>query len=83
VDVANAKLHIQASQASIERIEGLLADTLKNVVSENVEFSALSRVAQFNDENMVTVARITNTFVERLDNHLVRPSACKATPYHG
>ena len=71
MDVANNLLSIHGSRASIESIQGWLHTYLKDVVTEKVDLSATSRIAPFEDSVIPVVARMTNTYIERIDKDTV------------
>jgi hypothetical protein len=69
--VAECTLIIQASQVSIENIERQLESLLKKVVSEDFCIAATSRIAPFKSDYIPTIAQMTNTFIEAVDDNTV------------
>lgn len=74
MDVANNLLSIRASRASIEEIQKWLDHLLSSILTEVLDISATSRIAPFGDGAIPVIARMTNTFIERIDNRTVRGS---------
>ncbi|KAI5853357.1 mitochondrial inner-membrane-bound regulator-domain-containing protein [Tricharina praecox] len=74
VDVAKGLLSIQASLASIEKIEKALAETLKAVITEEFSITATNRIAPLRDEFIPTISRLTNTFIENISPDALRIS---------
>ncbi|KAF8543983.1 mitochondrial inner-membrane-bound regulator-domain-containing protein [Trichophaea hybrida] len=72
VDVANNLLSIRASRASIEEIQKWLAHLLNSILTETLDISATSRIAPLGDGVIPVIARMTNTFIERIDNRTLR-----------
>ena len=71
MDVAKNLLSIRSSRASIESIQEWLQAYLKDVMTEEVDLSATSRIAPFEDSVIPVVARMTNTYIERIDENTV------------
>lgn len=64
-------LQLSGSLANIERIEGEIEAMLKNIITEDVDLSWVLRLEKFNEEFISPIARITNTFIEKLDGNIV------------
>lgn len=67
-------LQLRGSLANIERIEGEIEAMLKNIITEDIDLSWVSRLQKFNEEFISPIARITNTFIEKLDENTVSNS---------
>lgn len=74
VNVQTSLLQLRGSLANIERIEGEIEAMLKNIITEDVDLSWVSRLQKFNEEFISPIARITNTFIEKLDENTVSNS---------
>lgn len=71
VNVQTSFLQLRGSLANIERIEGEIEAMLKNIITEDVDLSWVLRLEKFNEEFISPIARITNTFIEKLDGNIV------------
>lgn len=71
VNVQTSVLQLRGSLANIERIEGEIEVMLKNIITEDVDLSWVLRLEKFNEEFIPPIARITNTFIEKLDENTV------------
>lgn len=71
VNVQTSFLQLSGSLANIERIEGEIEAMLKNIITEDVDLSWVLRLEKFNEEFISPIARITNTFIEKLDGNIV------------
>lgn len=71
VNVQTSVLQLRGSLANIERIEGEIEAMLKNIITEDVDLSWVLRLETFNEEFIPPIARITGTFIEKLDENTV------------
>lgn len=71
VNVQTSVLQLRGSLANIERIEAEIEAMLKNIITEDVDLSWVLRLEKFNGEFIPAIARITNTFIEKLDENTV------------
>lgn len=67
-----SSLEIQASEASIERIEEFIKKLLSTLSEEEIDISVLERAGKFNEEFIAPISRTTRTFIERKDEKTVR-----------
>lgn len=72
VNVQTSVIQLRGSLANIERIEGEIEAMLRNIITEDVDLSWVLRLETFNEEFIPPIARITNTFIEKLDENIVR-----------
>ncbi|KAI5814758.1 mitochondrial inner-membrane-bound regulator-domain-containing protein [Pyronema omphalodes] len=79
VNVAESTLKINASRASIETIQGLLETLLSQIKTETIDISAAIRIAEFPDDVIPVIARMTNTFIERLGDFKISISSADET----
>jgi hypothetical protein len=79
VNVAESAVKINASRASIETIQGLLETLISQIKTETIDISAAIRIAEFPDDVIPVIARMTNTFIERLGDSKISISSADET----
>ncbi|KAI5804334.1 mitochondrial inner-membrane-bound regulator-domain-containing protein, partial [Geopyxis carbonaria] len=72
VNVADSILEVHASQVGIESIEQRIQSFLSDIIFEDLDLSAISRIDKFDESFIIPVSRTTNTFVEKLDENTLR-----------
>lgn len=71
VNVQTSVLQLRGSLANIEKIKAEIENMLEKIITEDIDLSWVSRLEKFNDEFITPIARITNTFIERVDDNAV------------
>lgn len=74
VNVAKSLLTLSASQVSIETIENKLSHLLSTIISEEFDLTGISRIVSFSEDSIPVIARMTNTYIERVDDTKLRIS---------
>jgi hypothetical protein len=70
--VAKSLLTLSASQVSIEEIDKRLRHVFGNIINEEFDLTGISRLVPFSEEPIPVIARMTNTYIERIDDKKVR-----------
>lgn len=74
VNVQTSILQLRGSLVNIEKIEAEMKAMLGGIVTEDIDLSWMSRLEAFNEAFITPIARITNTFIERVDENTVGDS---------
>lgn len=75
VNVQKSVVHIQAPEAGIETIELRIGALLRQVIHEDVDLSVISNLGKFREEEIAPIAKMTNTFIEKVGEGTVRTRA--------
>lgn len=71
VNVAKSTIQFRGSLANIERLSFAMDEMLKTIITEDIDLSWTSRYGNFTEDYVTPIARLTNTFIEKVDETTV------------
>jgi Mitochondrial inner-membrane-bound regulator len=71
VNVQKNSIAIQASEQNIELIEQAMEDLFASLIEEDFDISWTKRLGGLNDAFIAPIAKLTDTFIERMGENTV------------
>lgn len=75
VNVAKSTMQFRGSLANIERLSFAMDEMLKMIITEDIDLSWTSKYGSFAEDYVTPIARLTHTFIEKVDETTIRVMA--------